>query len=378
MRILFSSCLGEWGGGEHWMLSTALGLRDRGHHVELACARGSELARRGAAAGLAVTELVFHGDLDPALSWRYWRLCRRHRIDLLCLNMDKVLRVAGPAARLAGAVVVPRRGSESPLGGKVSHKLAYLKVAGGVIANSLATRATLLASAPWLPPDKVRVISNGIDVGRYALDDDAGAAARAAVRAEAGAGPETPVLGMVGELTTRKNHLVVVRQLGALRASHPGLQLWLVGEGPERGALLAAARDAGAGDALHLLGFRDDVPRLLQGIDVFCHPARREGFGYAVVEAMAAGKPVVVARASNLPEIVPDGVAGLLRDPDDGEGWRAAVASLLDDPALAARLAGAGRRRAGELYSCGRMLDEVEAYFRGLLRPARRGAADRR
>ncbi len=374
MRILFSSCLGEWGGGEHWMLSTALGLRDRCHHVELACARGSELGRRGGAAGLAVTELVFHGDLDPALSWRYWRLCRRRRIDLLCLNMDKVLRVAGPAARLAGAVVVPRRGSESPLGGKVSHKLAYLKVAGGVIANSLATRATLLASAPWLPADKVRVIANGIDVERYAPD----AAVRAAVRAEAGAGPGTPVLGMVGELTARKNHLVVVQQLGALRASHPGLQLWLVGEGPERGALLAAARDAGAGDALHLLGFRDDVPRLLQGIDVFCHPARREGFGYAVVEAMAAGKPVVAARASNLPEIVPDGVAGLLRDPDDGEGWRTAVASLLDDPALAARLDGAGRRRAGELYSHGRMLDEVEAYFRGLLHPARRGAADRR
>ncbi|MDO9693822.1 MAG: glycosyltransferase family 4 protein [Candidatus Latescibacteria bacterium] len=369
MRILFSSCLGEWGGGEHWMLSTALGLRERGHHVELACARGSELARRAGEAGLAVTELVFHGDLDPLLSWRYWRLCRRRRIDLLCLNMDKVLRVAGPAARLAGAAVVPRRGSESPLGGKVSHRLAYLKVATGVIANSLATRATLLASAPWLTAGKVRVIANGIDVGRYAPDPDA----RAAVRAEAGAGPRTPVLGMVGELTARKNHLVVVRQLGALRAAYPDLQLWIVGEGPERGALLEAARAAGAGDVLRLLGFRDNVPRLLQGIDVFCHPARREGFGYAVVEAMAAGKPVVVARASNLPEIVPDGEAGLLRDPDDGEGWREAVAALLEDAALAGRLAEAGRRRAGELYSSRRMLDEVEAYFRELLRPAAGG-----
>jgi glycosyltransferase involved in cell wall biosynthesis len=285
--------------------------------------------------------------------------------------MDKVLRVAGPAARLAGAAVVPRRGSESPLGGKISHKLAYLKVAAGVIANSQATRTTLLASAPWLPGDKVRVIANGIDVGRYAPD----AVARDAVRAEAGAGPRTPVVGMVGELTTRKNHLVVVRQLGALCSRFPGLQLWIAGEGPERGALVEAARAAGAAGALRLLGFRDDVPRILQGIDVFCHPARREGFGYAVVEAMAAGRPVVVARASNLPEIVPDGEAGLLRDPDDGDGWREAVAALLGDAALAARLAGAGRRRAGALYSCERMFGEVEDYFREVLRPAAAGAA---
>ncbi len=363
MRLLFSSCLTEWGGGEHWMLSAARGLSARGHAVRLACHVGSELGRRAAAAGLPVDELRFKGDLDPATSWRVWCICRRHRIDLCCLNMDKVLRVAGPAARLAGAAVVPRRGSESPVGGKLSHKYAYLKVADGVIANSGATRDTMLASASWLPPDRIKVIYNGIDCARFA-----DASARERVRAELGAGPDDPVIVMVGELTSRKNHRVVVERLAALRARHPGLQLWIVGEGPERASLAAAA---GEGDALRLLGFRDDVPDLLQGADLFCHPALREGFGYAIAEAMAAGKPVIAARASNIPEIVLDGETGLLAAPDDGAAWETAIGGLLADPERAAALAAAGRERARARYALDRMLDETEAYFRACR--ARRG-----
>ncbi len=359
MHLLFSSCLTEWGGGEQWMLSAARGLSGRGHVVRLACRVGSELGRRARAADLPLDELSFRGDLDPVTSWHIWRICRRHRIELCCLNMDKVLRVAGPAARLAGAAVMPRRGSESPVGGKVSHKYAYLKVADGVIANSEATRDTMLASAPWLPPDKIRIIYNGIDCGRFA-----DTSARARVRAAQGAGPDDPVIAMVGELTSRKNHFVVVERLAALRARFPGMQLWIVGEGPERATLADLAAEAGVGEALHLLGFRDDVPDLLQGSDLFCHPALREGFGYAIVEAMAAGKPVIAARASNIPEIVVDGETGLLVAPDDGTAWEAAIDGLLTAPDRAAALASAGRERAHARYSLARMLDETEAYFR--------------
>lgn len=359
MRLLFSSCLTEWGGGEQWMLSAARGLSGRGHEVRLACHVGSELGRRATAAGLPVDEVRFRGDLDPATSWRVWRICRRHHIELCCLNMDKVLRVAGPAARVAGAAVVPRRGSESPVGGKLSHKYAYLKVADGVIANSGATRDTMLASAPWLPPHKIRIIYNGIDCDRF-ID----ASARGRVRAAQGAGPDDPVIVMVGELTSRKNHRVLVERLGALREHWPGLQLWIVGEGPEREALTGLAATAGAGGALRLLGFRDDVPDLLHGADLFCHPALREGFGYAIAEAMAAGKPVIAARASNIPEIVLDDETGLLVAPDDAAAWEAAAAGLLADPARAAALATAGRTRARERYALDRMLDETEAYFR--------------
>ncbi len=371
MNVLFASSIATWGGGENWMLSAALGLAARGHDVALATRRGSELQRRAAAAGLAVDGLEFHGDLDPAASWWFSRACRRGRRDVLCVNMDKVLRVAGPAARLAGVpAVVPRRGSEMPLGRKVSHRWAYLDVATGVIANSEATRRTLLASAPWLPPARVRVIYNGLNLG--ACDRPA---RRAAVRAALGAGDGAPVLGLVGELTARKNQALLVRELPALRARFPGLQAWLVGEGPEREPLARLAADLGVADAVRLLGFRDDVPDLLAGIDLLVHPARVEGFGYVLVEAMAAGKPVVAAAASSIPEIVVEGVTGHLVPPDDGAALRDAVARVLADPARARALGEAGRARARERFSIPRMLDELETYFAELVarRQANRG-----
>ncbi len=359
MNILFSSSIDHWGGGENWMLSSALGLRDRGHVVGVAARAGSELERRSAEAGLPVWGVRWRGDLDPANTFFFWRLCRRLRTDVLCLNMDKVLRVAGPGARLAGVkAVVPRRGSQFGIGGRISHKLTYLKVATGFIANSGATRDTMIASAPWLPPRKVRLIYNGIHIERCDRPE-----MRDAVRSELGAGPADPVILMVGELTARKNHIHLIRQLPRLRESFPTLRTWIVGEGPERESLVAEAEALGVGEAVRLLGFRDDVPALMAGSDMLVHPALMEGFGYVLVEAMAAGRPVVAAATSNIPEIIPDGETGYLVDAQDGEALRDRVSRIISDPAHAAALGEAGRRRARELYSFERMLDELEAYF---------------
>lgn len=386
MNVLFASCIRHWGGGEKWMLSAALGLRERGHAAAVAGRAGSELLARARAAGLPAHGVAFHGDFDPAASWRFYRLCRRLRPDLLCTNMDKVLRVAGPAARLAGVpAVVPRRGSEMPIGRKVSHRWAWRSIATGVIANSEATRRTMLESAPWLPPERVRVIYNGLRLEDYDLPGW-----RASVREELGTPAEAPVVGMIGELTARKNHALLLRELPELRRRFPGLEVWIAGEGPERERLLALAWEAGAvaqtvgaqagagaggagggsgsgsageGPAVKLLGFRRDVPYLVAGIDVLVHPARVEGFGYALVEAMAGGKPVVAAAASSIPEIVADGKTGLLFPPEDGAALREATARVLGDSGLARTLGEAGRTRARALFSLDRMLDEVEAYF---------------
>ncbi len=361
MRILFATNLTEWGGGEFWMLTAAVGMRDRGHDVRLLVAEGAELGHRAAAVDLTVDTLQFHGDLDPVTTWRFWRHCRRHHIDVLCLNMDKVLRVGGLGARLAGTTVIPRRGSEMPVGSKLSHKFVYLNVAAGVIANSQATRNTMLESAPWLPPQKVRVIYNGINV-----DCPVDASARRRVREEMGASDTTPVIGMVGELTNRKNHRVVVECLVELREQWPDLQLWIAGEGPEWDALSGLAEKSGVADGLRLLGFRQDVPDLIQGMDLLCHPALREGFGYAIVEAMVAGCPVIAARTSNIPEIVAEGRTGLLVEPDDRDGWLQSILALLGDFERSRMLAEAAKTEARERFSVDRMLDETESYFREL------------
>ncbi len=360
MNLLFASSIATWGGGENWMLSAVEGMRSRGHRVGLAGRPGSELIGRASERGIDNIEMDFRGDFDPRTFWRFHQYCRRERIDVLCTNMQRVLRIAGPAARLAGVrAVVPRVGSQSPLGGKISHRWAWRHVASGIIANSRATSETLYRSAPWLPPGRVRTIYNGLHLDRYGNT----AERRAEARHKLGTPLGVPVIGMVGELTTRKNHILVLRSLPTLVERYPELRLWVIGEGDQRDVLENEASRLGVSDHLVLTGFRDDVPDLICGMDLLAHPALMEGFGYVLVEAMAASLPVVAANTSNLPEIVDEGGTGYLIDPDDPRAWTERLLQVLADPELRARLGARGSEQARERFGFERMLEELEGYF---------------
>ncbi|MBU8871128.1 MAG: glycosyltransferase [Gemmatimonadales bacterium] len=366
MNLLFASCISTWGGGENWMLSAMLGLRERGHKVVLAGRSGSELVNRAEAENVPCVEIDYRGDFDPIAFWRFFRLCRAQRIDVLCLNMQRVLRVAGPAARLAGVGgVIPRVGSQSPLGGNPYHIWTWKHVADGIIANSQATGRTLLKSATWLPPDRVRVIYNGLHLDRFV----AATGQREAARARLGTSLDVPVIGMIGELTTRKNHILVLRQLPYLVAKFPGLKLWILGAGDQKEVLSTEAARLGVSENLVLAGFRSDVPDLIPGMDVLAHPALMEGFGYVIVEAMAAGLPVVAADTSNLPEIIDDGATGWLVSPADGPIWARRLEELLTDTESAGKMGQEGSRQARQRFGFERMLDELEAYFEEFVKP---------
>ena len=115
MQILFATHLRAFGGGEKWMLTAALAMRQRGHRVTLTAPTTSEITRRARAANLPVLEADYVRDFDPVSFARVYAHCLREQVDVLCLNMDRVLRIAGLAARLAGVpVILPRRGSEFP------------------------------------------------------------------------------------------------------------------------------------------------------------------------------------------------------------------------------------------------------------------------
>jgi glycosyltransferase involved in cell wall biosynthesis len=131
--------------------------------------------------------------------------------------------------------------------------------------------------------------------------------------------------------------------------------LVVLGEGPQRATLQA--------DGLHLLGRVGDVATWYRRAEIVVHPARWEGFGLALLEAMLAAKPVVATRVSSIPEIVVDGETGTLIEPDDPDALAAAVAALLDDPAGAATYGARGRARARAEFSVGQMAARTEALY---------------
>ncbi|MBI3003324.1 MAG: glycosyltransferase family 4 protein, partial [candidate division NC10 bacterium] len=125
-------------------------------------------------------------------------------------------------------------------------------------------------------------------------------------------------------------------------------------------------REAGVSERVRFLGWREDIPRILAALSVFVLPSANEGMGMVLVEAMAMGVPVVATRVGGIPSVVPDGECGLLVEPGDVAGLAGAVAKLLADPALAARMGAAGRRRAAA-YGVESMVEQLDGLYRQLL-----------
>jgi glycosyltransferase involved in cell wall biosynthesis len=146
----------------------------------------------------------------------------------------------------------------------------------------------------------------------------------------------------------------------------------MAGEGKLADVVAGTARDAGFADRVIMAGYRDDVPALMHALDVLVLPSIVEGFGYVLVEAMAAGKPVVATRASSIPEIVRDGETGLLVDTHAPEMLAGALIEMLDDPGRARAMGQRGREVMLETFTLEKMIDRTEAAFRSQVARKRR------
>jgi glycosyltransferase involved in cell wall biosynthesis len=176
-----------------------------------------------------------------------------------------------------------------------------------------------------------------------------------------------PLIVAVGRLKAPKDFPTLVSALAALpRDSFDAL---IVGDGPDRPRLEEQIRTCGLAGRVRLAGERRDVPDLLAEADVFVLPSRSEGHPVSVLEAMAAGVPVVASRVGGIPEQVDDGVTGLLVAPGDPEALAAALGRLAADPALRRRLGAAGRVRAEKAFDLDAFRRaHLEVYFREFAR----------
>ncbi len=197
-----------------------------------------------------------------------------------------------------------------------------------------------------LGPDKFAVIHNGID--REAFVDRLSLECKQALRISLGFKADDYIIGNVSHLTEKKGNAVLLKALPAVMARYPQVKALIVGDGPLAQELQALARVGGIGSRVVFAGQRQDVPEMLACMDMFVFPTLRDAFGLAVVEAMAAGKPVISSADTGVAEIVRDGQDGLLLKPGDHQGLAQAILRLMEDPALAQRLALCGLERSRE------------------------------
>jgi glycosyltransferase involved in cell wall biosynthesis len=210
-----------------------------------------------------------------------------------------------------------------------------------------------------VPAERLAVIPNGVDRERFAAPAD-----RAAARAALGIEDDRPVVALVGRISEEKGQDDYVRAAPGVVAELPGALFLIVGSTAKDAAaapLRDLARAGGVEDAVRFTGYVDDMPALYAAIDVLAAPSRWEGFGLMLVEAMAAGVPIVASAAGAIPEVVGDGPA-LLVPPREPAALGAAIRRVLSDPDAARAMAAAGRERA-TAFSWDRSAERLEAVY---------------
>jgi glycosyltransferase involved in cell wall biosynthesis len=308
-------------------------------------------------AQVPVRSLGAAGKVDPRPALRLARALRRERPAVLqsFLYFDNVLaRLVGEVSPETTVVTGVREVPESlPLHRDLVDR-ATLGLSDHIISNSEA-------GAEWVrergvDSDRVSVVRNGRDVEAYDVPEPEG------LRAELGLG-DGPVVGTVGRLVERKGHHDLLDAWPAVLEEHPGSELVLVGDGPERDALEAHASRLGIEASVHLLGRRDDVPELLALFDLFAFPSHYEGLPGALLEAMCAGLPIVTTPVDGCAELVRDGEHGVHVPPRDSAALGTAIVDLLAGDERAATLSRAAARRACDEFSTEAMIREFEHLY---------------
>jgi len=212
-----------------------------------------------------------------------------------------------------------------------------MHIASGIIANSIATRQSLLLHCPWLPPDRIQIIYNGIDTRLFSPERGN------RLRKELKLSSKEILIGFVGQLDERKGIDTLVKAYSRLTENIQDTVLYIVGEG----ALEKRLKDM-AGKCrgkIVFAGYREDVKNVMGAIDMLVLPSLWEGFGFVLIEAMSAEKPVITTTASNMPEIVTHEKDGLLIPPSDTDALTGALRLLIQNPGLRVKMGREGRKK---------------------------------
>ncbi|MBN2021890.1 MAG: glycosyltransferase family 4 protein [Pirellulales bacterium] len=339
-------------GGERSFLSLADNVARAGFDVALMAPPEGPLARAAVEAGLDLVpfrSLDYQGRRLPQPRRREFLAAElaHLRPDLLHANSLAMARLAGP---VAAALDVPSLGHLRDIVRLTRRAIDDLNRNTRLVAVSEATRRFHVAAG--LSTEKTHVLYNGVDLAQFAPR-----AATGYLHRQLGIPETAPLVGTIGQIGPRKGQDVLAQAAALLGRAHPEAHFVVVGQRWsdkaesrrfERDLIDAAGQLDGR---MHLLGARDDVPRLLNELTILAHPARQEPLGRVLLEAAASGVAVVATDAGGTSEIFPpDAKAARLVPPDEPEALAEAIADLLADPSARREMAARARRRAESAF----------------------------
>lgn len=346
-----------WRGGQSQLLLLTRGLRALGHRVVVVLHPDGELRKR-LDEDVETILLAPRNEIDLSAAWRLSRVLRDvvphvvHAHDSHALAMAATALSFGPPSPRP-ALVVARR-VDFRLRGNSFSRWKYRQVDAFVAASDAIARMLIEDGAPR---ERVSTVHDGIDIARVERTEGVN------VREEFWFPPHSLVVGNIAALVPHKGQKYLVECAATVVQQLPETRFLILGEGELKAELEQQVRRLHLGQHVILAGFRHEVLGLLKGLDLFVMSSVTEGLGSALLDAMAAERPIVATAAGGIPEVIEDGTTGLLVPPRDSSALASAILALLRDPARRSRLASAGRRRVAERFSADRMVEGTLAVY---------------
>lgn len=346
------------GGAEMYALTLASGLNPRSYRtlmcgVDQGGALEAEIARRD----IPYFVMNRRQGIDWRLMWRMFELFRRERVDVIQTHHFNQLFYCLPAALLLGIRVIH---TEHSVEAYKRRRLRWaLKLLSGFVHRVTVIGGDgqrVLSQQVGIPAQKLRIIRAAVDLRRFQED-------RAQSRRQLEIEAQRPVAVIVARLFPEKNHILLLAAFKEVLKTVPDALLMIVGDGVEEKSIRDEIELLQLGASVRMLGVRRDIPMILAAADAFVLCSDREGLPIAVLEAMAAARPVVATRVGDLPAVVQDGQTGLLVDARHQKQLADAIGSLLSDPQRAQRLGQNGRHCVARDFSLEQMIQEHETLY---------------
>jgi glycosyltransferase involved in cell wall biosynthesis len=350
----------NWGGGEAQVLGLTTYLSRTGHRSVVAVDPYGALAQRLRQTDLPTTNLTVRNDLDLLAGLRLRHFVQAEGYQLVHFHTARAHALSPWLRGLQVKRVVTRRMDYRIRPGWFT-RLLYKDSVDAIVAISQGVQGALQAGG--VPSSHITVIPSGIDTARFAIT----AQQRTQQRATQGIAPDTYVVLAVGALAERKGHTTLLQAAALLQHRDVRFRYVICGDGPLRVSLESQAQTLGLTDNVQFPGFCADVTNYLAVADVFAHIPLWEGLGVAVIEALAAGLPVIASRVGGIPELIEHERSGLLVPPQEPAILAAAIERMIHHLPWAKTLGTQGQSFVRTRYDVTVMAQANEALYYKLL-----------
>lgn len=358
----------SWRGGQNQVLLTVNGLRSMGYRAALVAHPDGELRKR-AAEGLDLIPLAPRTEMDFTAAWRLGRVIKRLQPDVIHAHDPHGVAMAALALSMntspGGPALVASRRVDFHLKGNSLSRWKNRQVDCFICASE-AIRQMVIGDG--IPAERVVTVHEGIDVERVV------ATPAVNVHEALWLPHHAPLVGNVAALVPHKGQRYLIEAAHLVMKDIPDTRFVIFGEGELREHLEHLVHEHHLEKHVLLPGFRTDILGCIKGLDLFAMSSVTEGLGTSLLDAMACARPIVATNTGGIPEVVEDGVTGMLVPPRDSAALARVIVQLLSDSDHRRQLAMAGFDRVRERFTVERMVAETMAVY-GRLRVGRAGKA---